>query len=158
MSRCAADDVMAVQRSLQRDRVEEVLGELVAEAAEARSRVSWLQFAAGLKAEPDGIADILVRFAEGYALVRKIGRGSHGVEISGLGRGTHPIEPELESASETVEEPRRMPTNSISSIEDRFLTFLQVLIVGERKSLESACVRVDGCAEETTPICHGSAR
>ena len=77
-ARCAADDIMAVQRGYEGDGDEEVLGKLGADGLEL-GEGELVQFAVGLKAEADGVADVLVGLAEGDALVGEIGRGGHGV-------------------------------------------------------------------------------
>ena len=48
-----------------------------------------LQLAVRFEAEADGVADVLVGFAEGDAFVREVGGGGHGVEVAGLGGGLH---------------------------------------------------------------------
>ena len=55
-------------------------------AAEFDPRVSCCSSRLGFEAEADGVADVLVGFAEGDALVGEVGGGGHGVEVAGCGR------------------------------------------------------------------------
>ena len=59
-----------------------------------------LEFALGFEAEADGVADVLVGFAEGNALVGEVGCGGHGVEVAGVGGSLHFVEAELEGSGE----------------------------------------------------------
>src|ERR1700722_17330923 len=76
----AAGNVMAVYGAAERDSSEKVFIEVLAELLEVDERES-VELEVFVEAEPDGVADDLVRFAEGHAFVGEVGRGGHGVEV-----------------------------------------------------------------------------
>ncbi len=63
-----------------------------------------LEFALGFETEADGVADVLVGFAEGDALVGEVGRGGHGVEVAGVGGSLHGVVAEFEGCGEGWED------------------------------------------------------
>ena len=85
---------MAVECCFEGDGLEEVFAELGADGAEFVEG-ELLEFALGFEAEADGVADVLVGFAEGDALVGEVGCGGHGVEVAGVGGGLHGVEAEF---------------------------------------------------------------
>jgi hypothetical protein len=63
--------------------------------------------------EADGVADLLVRGAEGNALVDEVGSSGHGVEIAGLRGFFHALAIELKRGGEARHEPESIcGTNS----------------------------------------------
>ena len=85
MSSRPPNDIMTVERSFQRNRLEEIRSELWRELLKL-AQGKLVQLAPALKTEPHSIADNLVRLAERYTLVRKIRRRSHSIQISALCR------------------------------------------------------------------------
>ena len=130
----AADDVVAVERGFEGDSGEEVVGKLVAELAEFVER-KIAELAAFVETIADGVADLLMRFAEGDALVDEIRGGSHGVEEAGGAGGAHASGAEDERAGERREHAHHFVGFGRSG-EDRLLGLLQVFVVGEGQAFE----------------------
>ncbi len=81
--RRSADYVVAIERGLERDSGEEVLVELLAELAQFIER-QIAEFDAFFDGKANCIADLLVRGAEGNALVNEIGCRGHRIQIARL--------------------------------------------------------------------------
>src|SRR5260370_25551438 len=122
---------MAVQRGLKRDCSEEVLRELRPESAKL-VQGKLLQLATRLEAKTDGRAYLLMGLPEGNSLLREIGCSSHCVEIAGLRRDAHPVEAKAQRPREGRQHAQDA-FDGVGSVEDRLLTFLEVLVVGARK-------------------------
>ncbi len=103
MARGAAENVVAVERGLERDGREEILVELLAELAQLVER-EIVELATFVEAVANDVADLLVRGAEGHALVDEVGGGGHGVEEAGLRGGEHAVVAEMERAGEGREQ------------------------------------------------------
>ena len=129
MTGAAANDVVAIERGFEGDGGEEVFSEGWADGLEF-GEGEVLQFAIGFEAEADGVADVLVGFAEGDAFVGEVGGGSHGVEVAGVGCGLHLVVAELEGCGEGGEDAEDA-CDGIGGVEDGFLAFLEVFVVGE---------------------------
>ena len=142
----AAGDVVAVERGFERDGGEEVFAELGLRACAARRVVDALSSRFVVEAEADGVADDLVGFAEGDALVGEIGGGGHGVEVAGFGGALHTLEAEVEGAGEVGKDAEEAGEVS-ADVEDLLLAFLEVFVVGERQAFDQGG-ECGGCAEQ----------
>ncbi len=65
-----------------------------------------VEFDALFEREADGVADLLVRGAEGNAFVDEVSGRGHGVEIAGLRGVVHALAIELERGGEAGDETR----------------------------------------------------
>src|ERR1700728_1719721 len=98
-ARGAAENVVAVERGLERDGGKEVLFEFFAVLAQLiEGEVAELALLFDTVA--DGVANLLVRLAEGNALVDEIRGRGHGVEESSLRGGQHTVVAEVQRAGE----------------------------------------------------------
>ena len=95
MARRTPDDIVAIERGFERNRIEEVLGELGAKLLQL-GQGKRVQLASALEPQPHRIADDLMRLAEGNSLAREIGRGGHGVEVTGRSGGREFLLPEAQ--------------------------------------------------------------
>jgi hypothetical protein len=141
----AAGNVVAVYGAAEGDRGEEVFVEVFAELAEVGERDS-VELEVLVDAKTDGVADDLVCLAKGYALVGEIGGGGHRVQVAGFGRSSHSFRSEGECAGEGREDTEQAG-KGVGNIEDLFLTFLKVFVVGEGQALDQGGER-GGCSEE----------
>src|SRR5271154_2275657 len=105
-----------------------------------------LELAIRFEAETNGVADMLVRFAERDAFVREVGGGGHGVEVAGFGGGLHAVVAELEGCGEGGEDAEDSG-DGVGGVEDGLLTFLEILVVGEWQAFDEGG-ECGGCAEE----------
>src|SRR5271154_160790 len=94
-----------------------------------------LEFPVCFEAEADGVADVLVGFAEGDALVGEVGCGGHGVEVASVGCGLHGLEAEFEGCGEGGEDAEDSG-DGVGCVEDWLLAFLEALFVGEGEALD----------------------
>ena len=94
-----------------------------------------VEFEVFVEAEADGVADDLVGFAEGHALVGEIGGRGHRVEVAGFGGALHNTEAELEGAGE-VGQDAEQAGEGVGDVEDLLLAFLEVFVVGEREAFD----------------------
>ena len=100
------------------------------ESVRRSSSGSCVELEIFVEAEADGVADDLVGLAEGHALVGEIGGGGHRVKVAGFGGALHNTEAELERAGE-VGEDAEQAGEGVGDVEDLFLAFLEVFVVGE---------------------------
>ncbi len=92
------------------------------------------EFDAFFKSEAHGVADLLVRGAEGNALVDEVSGGGHGIEIAGLRGFVHACAIELKGGGEAGHK-REHLRNEVDA-EGRLLRLLHVFIVGQRQAFE----------------------
>src|SRR3982751_4059762 len=109
-----------------------------------------LELAIRFEAEADGVADVLVGFAEGDAFVSEVGGCGHGVKIAGLGGGLHAVEAKLEGTGEGGEHAEDSG-DGVGRVEDGLLAFLKVFVVGEGEALDEGG-EGDGRAEEASGL------
>lgn len=141
----AAGNVMAVYGAAERDVGEEVFLEVFAELLQV-SQWESVQFDVPVEAETDGITDDLMGFAERDTLVREVGGCGHGVEVAGLRCGAHALDSEVEGAGEVWQDTEETG-EGVGDIEDLFLTFLEVFVVGQRQPLDQ-CGKCGGGTEQ----------
>src|SRR5580658_2667074 len=104
VARGSADDVVTIERSFKSYGGEEVCIELGSESAQLFER-EVVEFDAFLKRKSNGVADFLMRCAEGNALVNEIGCRAHGVKVAGLRGFLHTRKVELKSGGEACNKP-----------------------------------------------------
>ena len=141
----AAGGVVAVDRGAERDGVVEAFVKLGAECVEVGKR-DVVELKIFVETHADGVADDLVGFAEGDALVAEVGCSGHGVEVAGFGGGLHVGVAELERAGE-VGQHAEQAGEGVGDVEDLLLAFLQVLVVGEGQAFDERG-ECGGCTEQ----------
>ena len=99
----AANDIVAIEGRGQVDRGEEVGVELRAKLAQLFEG-KRVEFHAFFQSKTNGVPDLLVRGAEGYALMDEVGGRGHGVEVAGLRSFVHAGKIELERGGEARHE------------------------------------------------------
>src|SRR5580698_1332355 len=147
-ARGAADYVVTIERSFKSYGGEKVRIELGSESAQLFER-EVVEFDAFLKRKSNGVADFLMRGAEGNALVDEIGCRGHGVEVAGLRGFLHTRKVELKSGGEASYEPNHAGHKLDG--ECRLLGLLHVFIVGQGQAFE---LQRDGlrCAVNATDL------
>ena len=93
------------------------------------------ELAALVETVADGVADFLVGFAEGHALVDEVRGRGHGVEETGFAGGTHAVGAESERARERGEDEEHFVRLGGRG-EDGLLGLLHIFVVGERQAFE----------------------
>src|SRR5215469_18457606 len=81
LARCSPLHIVAVERGLERNGGIEIFSELLAVLAEL-FECQAVQFDALFDSEAHRLADFLVRFAEGNALVNEVSCSSHSIQIT----------------------------------------------------------------------------
>ena len=135
-TRCArrsADDIVAIERRVERDSCEKVLVELGAKLAQLVER-EIVQLDAFFEGEAHRVADLLVRSAERNALVDEIGSRGHGVQIAGLRSFAHALAIELKRRGKARHQ-REHLRHKLDG-KSRLLGLLHVFIVGQRQAFE----------------------
>src|SRR5438270_13603193 len=114
---------MAPQHRLDGDCLVEVFGKIRSKLSQLLER-KLLQLASLIQTVADGVPDLLVRFAEMYALADQVSRRRHGIHVTGLRRSLHARKIEFDVPHESD---RRLKTlrRRVCGIKYRLLRLLQ---------------------------------
>src|SRR5215475_6626619 len=121
---------MAVQGCFERDCCKKILLEFSAELFQV-IQGQIIQLATLVQAIADSVANLLVCFTKGDALMHKIRCGSHSIQKATLAGSAHAVDTEFESSSK-IRQQRNHHIDSTHCGKDRLLRLLHVLVVCKR--------------------------
>src|SRR5579872_6220216 len=100
---CSSDHIVAIESGIEGYRSIEIFVKLIAELLQVAKRNVY-QFDTFVDSVADRIPDLFMCRAKGNSLVHEIRRGSHCVQITGVGCCAHAIEVEAQRSREARDE------------------------------------------------------